>query len=300
MEPVPDPDLPTLDEWWSDFTRALLVKQIRPKTLRAYGQARDRYVRFADEHGFPTAPAAVRKQHIELFLVQLGQTNAAVTVVNTHQVLSRFFKWVALEDGMPSPLDRIPKPRANATRPAILRDDDLRAIVAACKGRTFVDHRDMAMVRILIDSGCRLGELVGISREDVDRDRREIAIDGKSGKRLITYGARTAEALDRYWRFRAKHRHHMLPDLWLGRLGPMTNSGIHQVVKGRARAAGLVGVHAHIFRHTATHALLTAGLREADVETLMGWQGPSMIRRYAASAAGERALKAYRSPGDRL
>jgi site-specific recombinase XerD len=301
MQPQ-EPDGPTIDEYWEDFTRHLNAKQTRPKTLRAYGQARNRYVRWAEANGYPVMPIAVRKEHVELFLAALGETNADVTVLITYRVLSRFFKWLQAEDCIPvSPLNRIPVPKAKPTRPTVLRDEELQAILAACKGNDFVHRRDLAIVRLLIDTGCRLGELATLATESIDRDRREVTIQGKGGyTRLVTYGWNTAEALDRYWRIRAKRRDRADPALWLGRRGPMTASGIAQVVKDRAKSVGMTGVHTHRFRHAATHAMLTAGMREMDVERLMGWQGPTMIRRYAASAADARVVAAFVSPGDRL
>jgi site-specific recombinase XerD len=296
------PDGPTIDEYWQDFTRHLNAKRTSPKTLRAYAQARNRYTRWAEANGFPTMPVAVRKEHVEVFLAALGETNADVTVLNTYRVLSRFFKWLHTEDCISvNPFSRIPVPSAKPTRPTVLRDDELRAILESCKGTDFVHRRDMAIVSLLIDTGCRLGELAALTTDSIDRDRKEVLIQGKGGyQRLITYGWETAEALDRYYRSRSKRADRAVPELWLGRRGPMTASGIAQVVKDRAKSVGIAGVHTHRFRHAAAHAMLKGEMREMDVEKLMGWHGPAMIRRYAASGAEARAVAAYVSPRDLL
>jgi hypothetical protein len=46
--------------------------------------------------------------------------------------------------------------------------------------------------------------------------------------------------------------------------------------------------------------MLAAGHSEGDVMQLGGWTDRSMLSRYGASAAAERARAAYRSPIDRL
>lgn len=218
---------------------------------------------------------------------------------------SQFLRWWAEEEDLPNPLDRVELPAQQQLGKSlipVIEKEDLQAIIGAAeKNRDFASRRDAAILRLIASTGVRLAELAGLRLGDVRVDRKEAVVTGKGNKiRIVRFDTKTALAVDRYLRTRAKQKgiaHDASAPLWVGRVkaggdGAMTGSGIYQAIKRRARALGLT-VHPHMFRHTFTHRWLDAGGAEGDLMELNGWDSPQMLRHYGASARQARARRAY-------
>lgn len=141
----------------------------------------------------------------------------------------------------------------------VLTDDQLRLLLKACEGKDFTARRDTAIIRLLMDTGLRRSECVGIMLADLGLKEQIAVVLGKGRRpRVVPFGRKTALALDRYIRARAKHRYGHLPNLWIGQHGAMTASGVFQVVADRGASVGLHGLHPHQLRHSFAHAWLDA------------------------------------------
>ena len=77
-----------------------------------------------------------------------------------------------VEDGeiTASPMARMKPPHVPDEPVPVLGDDELRRLLAACEGKGFEKRRDMAIVRLFLDSGLRLAELANLRVEDLDLD----------------------------------------------------------------------------------------------------------------------------------
>ena len=154
-------------------------------------------------------------------------------------------------------------------------------------------RRDRAILFTFIDSGIRLGELLSLTAGSFRAQDRTFEVTGKTGTRRLNFGKQPWIAVDRYLRSRRSHAYVDREELWLGNQGPLTQSGIAQMLKRRSRQAGVEGVNPHRFRHTVAHNWLKDGGNETDLQRHMGWSSLQMAAVYAESTAEERAIEAH-------
>ncbi|MGJ3228943.1 tyrosine-type recombinase/integrase [Micromonospora aurantiaca (nom. illeg.)] len=216
---------------------------------------------------------------------------------NVGRGLQQFFAWIAEEEELPNPFEKVTvpaAPKADENPPPVLSQEQMTALIKdAERERDYDSRRDAAMLRLFAATGGRLAELALLRLDDVDVHGREATVTGKGNRtRTVKFDAKCAVALNRYLRARAKRSTASAPDLWLGHKGPMTPNGIYQVLRRRGERLG-ISLNPHLFRHTFAHNWLDKGGAEGDLMALAGWTSPQMLRHYGRSAKSARARRAY-------
>jgi integrase len=216
--------------------------------------------------------ALLERYHLEAFIADVQSSQSPATTVARYRALQSFFRWRE-ED---SEIDRRPmagmRPPAASRAPtvvprapsAVIPQVVVARLLRACEGREFRDVRDMAIVRLFIDTGLRRNELAMLRVDDVDLRARTAAIPGRGGTvRIVRITPSTVRAIDRYVRIgRRGHPTADSPALWLGHGGPMTGNGIYQAIEARAAKAGLERIHPNQFRQAFAHEQLRRDTQE--------------------------------------
>jgi integrase/recombinase XerD len=262
---------PMIDSW----DLHLRAEKKSAKTIRTYLEAAQW---FAAEHLIPAEFRGwdrVRAKQVQEWTVILLGRYSDSYANNQFRALQQFFKWHATEDPdeqRQNPMAGLKPPKIGDKLVPVFTDDELAALLGTCRGGGFQNRRDYAIISMFKDTA-RLAELAGLTTDDISPRDREAIVTGKGDKqRTIRFTYDTARALDRYQRERAKHKMARVSALWLGvRGGPMTASGVYQMIERRGRDAG-VEVNPHKFRHTFSHN--GNGGAEGDLVELNGWSSP--------------------------
>jgi site-specific recombinase XerD len=305
-----------------DFERDLKTLGRSPGTIQSYGEA----ARMLVHHHGGAKLTKMTKADIQEFLLALIERTSEGNAAVKYRSLRRLYNWMVSEDILDeSPMAKIGEPKPEEKPTAVPSIDDVRALLATCKGpklpdgqpktkrRRFADARDEAIIRLFCEAGApRVAEMAGIELEHLDMVQDVVTVLGKGKRwRSLPFGAKTGKALSRYLRARADYvdgldKRHPLknsPALWLGWHGrPLTKSGMQQMIERRCEEAEIGHLHPHQLRHYAVDAWYEDGGSVQDATLLFGWKGPAMAYHYAKATAGKRAVRAARraSIGDQL
>lgn len=291
-----EPDLAALLPSWE---LALRAERKAAGTIKAYRDGVVAYLRWCESN---SAPAVLSRTAAQAFVADLLEAGAeAATAHSRLKGLRRFSAWLAEEGEIASDtLFKMRSPRIDAKVVRALSDDQLKRLIKACVGKGFMERRDEALVRLMVETGMRASEVVGLATTDVDLERGLMTVRrGKGGKgRVVPFGPQTGIAIDRYLRIRRTHRLADTGALWLGGGGKSFGyNALHEGLKARAAQAEIEGFHPHLLRHTFATRWKARFGTDDGLMAVAGWSSRGMIDRYAGAAAAGRAADEARALG---
>jgi integrase/recombinase XerC len=213
-----------------------------------------------------------------------------------------FTAWLARTGRAPTDAGAsLGSPKPHKSLPPVLRADEASDLIRAAAERADdgspVGLRDVAMLELLYATGIRVGELVGLDIDDIDRERNVIRVFGKGRKeRSVPFGRPAARALD-FW---LKHARPQLvvegsgPAVFLGARGRRIDQrAVRTVVHRRiADVPGAPDIGPHGLRHTAATHLLEGGADLRSVQELLGHASLATTQLYT-HVTTDRLRRAY-------
>ena len=175
--------------------------------------------------------------------------------------------------------------------PAAETQKNSRPPVAAEEGLLL--RRDRALLELLYAAGLRVSELTGLNLLDVEQKERMLRVRGKGNKeRIVPYGEKAQEALEKYWPVREQLRKQANISLgngdahaqavflnYAGRR--LSQRSVGRIVKKYVRLVNVKwDLHPHSLRHAFATHLLADGADLRAIQELLGHQSLSTTQRY--------------------
>jgi integrase/recombinase XerC len=305
------------------------VKNSSPHTISNYGKDLRQFVAFLTPPG-ATLPAlnAITHGIIREFVAHLhDQGLEKSSIARKLAALRSFFKY-CVREGMlkESPARLVPTPKLPKRIPSILSAEEMNAFLnhlaemggslpsgkskgknkwragglALSGGPKFREEglllrRDRALLELLYAAGLRVSELTGLDLMDIEQKERVLRVTGKGNKeRIVPYGNKAQEALDKYWPLReqlllqtsggyaSRRATPHSEAVFLNYAGRrLTQRSVGRIVKKYVRLVNMNwDLHPHSLRHAFATHLLADGADLRAIQELLGHQSLSTTQKY--------------------
>jgi len=287
----------------ADYERHLAVERdLAPHTVRAYLADVASLLEHASRGGTTDAADLDLRTLRSWLALQRTKGRSRTTLARRATAARVFTAWLARTGRAPVDAGAsLASPKAHRTLPAVLRAEEAAALVAAAGERAAeegpVGLRDALVLELLYATGVRVGELVGLDVDDVDRERHVLRVLGKGRKeRTVPFGRPAARALDAWLREGRPALAHDRsgPALLLGvRGGRLDQRAVRTLVHRTAAAVpGAPDLGPHGLRHSAATHLLEGGADLRSVQELLGHASLATTQLYT-HVTTDRLRRAY-------
>jgi integrase/recombinase XerC len=265
------------------FCQFLRDSDRSPLTVRSYRSDMVLFTAwFAEENGHAFTAAKLTSTDLRQYKRHRAAERSSPNTINRKlATLSAFLQWAVGAHLLPADHGiRLPRPvRETKHAPRWLtRLEQHRLLRAVERGRVV---RDVAVMKILLNTGLRVSEVCALEWRDVRISERKgelIVRNGKGEKQRripLNRDAREALCLIGY----GEHAGQLL-HVFCGQRGALTPRGLEILFARYAKQANLKGATPHSLRHSFCKNLVDAGVTLEKVAALAGHDSLDTTRRY--------------------
>lgn len=259
-------------ELWPIYQRDRTIARYSPHTIKAHGVQINLLSRFVGDIDADKIDANILKDYLA------GCTHLKTSSLGMRvRVIKSFFTWAHKEGYIPTnPMAGIKEPKVKDKTPKFFSEEEIIKLQDACESIL-----ERTLLEFSFATGCRVGEVKMINRNDIDFDNNSIHIMGKGGKRRIVYFSDPCkDLLEQYFAWRQDDD----PALIVTERAPhrMSVAQMEYIMKRIAKRSGIgKTVYPHKLRHTYATHLLNNGASIEAIRQLMGHANMSSTMIYA-------------------
>ncbi|MDD3607177.1 MAG: tyrosine-type recombinase/integrase [Candidatus Moranbacteria bacterium] len=253
-------------------------KGLREKSIEVYQRDLLEFSHFTKS----SAVNKLTRGSIRSFLVFLsGKNNQPITRRRKLTSLKNYFAFLENENLIKkSPVKNIAMPKVKDKEPSYLTEKELRTLISFIKkDKSKYQKRNELMVRILIETGIRISELVNLCVGDIDVAGRTITVLRKGGqKQSLPINSELAKQIQSI----TKNRPINEPVFVSSFKKRITQRRIGMLAQKYFKLAGITkpNVTVHSIRHSFCSRLLEKGVNLKTIQILAGHKNISTTERY--------------------
>lgn len=268
------------------------------KTLKAYRTYLTKIL-----NGINKNADEITADDIKLYLAKKLRMDKVtkVSVDNERRVLSSFYEWMLRNEHIEkNPMYKVETMHFNKPKKYAFSDMEVEKLREACQ-----TEREQMIIEVLLSTWCRVSELCGIRRDELEQDR--VIVHGKGEKdRVVFLNAKAQMALTKYLEKRSDNNPYLLPKsskagnivaftkgkpresqkkwyedpTFVDEEKPCDKSTIENIVRDIGKKAGVTNTHPHRFRRTGATMALKAGMPVTTVSKLLGHSNIAVTQVY--------------------
>lgn len=214
---------------------------------------------------------------LSAFLSQLRKSGLEASSLRIALVhLKIFFRFLVKRNHLEiDPAEPLLAPKTASKLPETLGAEAVEKLLNSINPDKRLGRRDLAIMELFYASGLRLSEICNARLETLDLDDHFLRVTGKGNKtRLVPVGGRALDALSKYLTgerpelVSKKTSSHIFLSV---RGGPLSSVRVREIVKERAKAAGIdQNIYPHLLRHSFATHLLENGADLRVIQELLG------------------------------
>jgi integrase/recombinase XerD len=314
--------VPPLEQLIDNYLVCCATEGKSPKTIDWYHANLVRFNRFLKDQHLEGSVQGIGLAEARKFIYHLqntvrkwencpamngGRGLAPHSVQGYVRTVKTFWSWLEAEGYLDDNcMAKLKVPKVPQKIIATFSGEQIERLLGAPDKGSPVGFRDYTIILVLLDTGVRLAELVGLDIESLDLGRSCFVVTGKGNKeRIIPFGVGVRRALWRYiTRFRPEPTVTQGNQLFLTGVGfPLRASSVQTMVYRLGTIAAISGVRCspHTFRHTFAKQYLMNGGDAFSLQRILGHNSLEMVRNYVNLASEDVSVQHRKySPVDNI
>ncbi len=285
------------------FARCRLLN-LSPHTLAWYDGRLKAMLEYLLTHYPDVTPQTVTLNQLREVVQHVSEVASVATTNHTITAIKAMMNYLYDEGYIDSnPAYKLKKMREPKTLIQTFTDEQIKALLAACNKRKFAGIRDYTIYTLILDTGLRISEALGLKVEDINWTQNTAKVMGKgSRERVVPFGRSARSALTQYMERRGEVNDCNL--VFVNEYAePIGVRAFENNMKRVGRTAAITGVRVspHTCRHTFAVSWIRNGGDVFHLQRILGHSSLEICRRYV-NLATEDLQRAHQnhSPIDRM